>query len=293
MPCALNLSLADAQGSKLFSGPGFGLVILPTKSPLKKFWDRVILVRSRRSLTVPHVFALALQIPGERPTRELGLWYFSHSALLTSVCPPPTGYLVMSSPRHRSTSLSKDIGTVLAESEKQWLYEEDELLYTPSVQNGLTVDQERELRVKGITFIHNVGQMLNVPQTTVTTAAVYFHRFLMRYSLKAKPGQNPKEVLHHYVGFKLPHCCLLTFHSKSRPSSYSLRPRSKNIQENSRTWSLHAVESHKRIRQWLLMSRPRIIGDGKIQLCSQRTKSLSSCALILLSNRRTFYSLHL
>jgi protein BUR2 len=99
----------------------------------------------------------------------------------------------------RSVSPSRDISTVLAESELQWLYDEEELLYTPSVENGMPVDTERELRVKGVTFIHNVGGLLNVPQTTVTTAAVYFHRFLMRYSLKPEPGQNPKEVLHHYV----------------------------------------------------------------------------------------------
>jgi protein BUR2 len=94
---------------------------------------------------------------------------------------------------------SKDVGTVLAEAELQWLYEEDELLHTPTIQSGMSIDAEREMRVKGVTFIMNVGGMLNVPQTTVTTAAVYFHRFLMRYSLKPRPGQNPKEILHHYV----------------------------------------------------------------------------------------------
>jgi protein BUR2 len=104
---------------------------------------------------------------------------------------------------------SKDISTVLAESELQWIYDDDELLHSPSVVNGMPVDTERELRVKGVTFIQNVGGMLNVPQTTVTTAAVYFHRFLMRYSLKPRPGQNPREVLHHYVRLlwrKASHC---------------------------------------------------------------------------------------
>ncbi len=115
----------------------------------------------------------------------------------------------MTSPstRHHSTldpPRSKDISTVLAESELQWLYDDDELLQTPSILNGMPLDTERELRVKGVTFIVNVGGMLNVPQTTVSTAAVYFHRFLMRYSLKPRPGQNPKEVLHHYVCFAPP-----------------------------------------------------------------------------------------
>jgi protein BUR2 len=106
---------------------------------------------------------------------------------------------------------SKDISTVLAESELQWIYDEDELLHTPSIVNGMPVDTERELRVKGVTFIQNVGGMLNVPQTTVTTAAVYFHRFLMRYSLKPRPGQNPREVLHHYVRLQMQDASLMPF----------------------------------------------------------------------------------
>jgi protein BUR2 len=90
---------------------------------------------------------------------------------------------------------SKLPGVIIAESERQWLYTEDELMNSPSITNGMAPEEERLLRSKGVVFINSVGHMLKVPQTTITTASVFFHRFLMRYSLVSKTSKP----LHHYV----------------------------------------------------------------------------------------------
>jgi protein BUR2 len=92
-------------------------------------------------------------------------------------------------------------GMIIAESERQWLYTEDELMNSPSITGGMAPEEERLLRSKGVVFINSVGHMLKVPQTTITTASVFFHRFLMRYSLVSVKGTK---TLHHYV-------CVATF----------------------------------------------------------------------------------
>lgn len=87
---------------------------------------------------------------------------------------------------------------VVAE-EQQWIFTEAELLQSPSILAGMSPEEERAVRKKGVNFILQVGIMLKLPQTTLSTAAVFFNRFLMRNSLKPAPGYKP---LHHYV--KLP-----------------------------------------------------------------------------------------
>ena len=62
--------------------------------------------------------------------------------------------------------------------------------------DGMSPDEERTLRKKGVNFILQVGMMLKLPQTTLSTAAVFFNRYLMRKSLKASTSYKP---LHHYV----------------------------------------------------------------------------------------------
>ncbi|KAF2843276.1 cyclin-like protein, partial [Patellaria atrata CBS 101060] len=84
---------------------------------------------------------------------------------------------------------------VLAEAEQQWIFTEDELLQTPSIVDGMSPQEERERRNKGINFISQVGVMLKLPQITLSTAAVFFNRFLMRNSLVVVNGSKP---LHHY-----------------------------------------------------------------------------------------------
>jgi hypothetical protein len=82
------------------------------------------------------------------------------------------------------------------EAEMQWIFTEEELLLAPSISDGMPAEEERTLRRKGVGFILQVGMMLKLPQTTLSTAAVFFNRYLMRMSLKPRPGYKP---LHHYV----------------------------------------------------------------------------------------------
>lgn len=85
---------------------------------------------------------------------------------------------------------------IIEEAERQWIYTEDDLLRTPSICDGLAPEQEKSYRQKGFNFITQVGVMLKLPQTTLSTASVFFNRFLMRYSLQTKSKEERK--LHHY-----------------------------------------------------------------------------------------------
>ncbi|CAI6340054.1 unnamed protein product [Periconia digitata] len=84
----------------------------------------------------------------------------------------------------------------VAKAEQQWLFTDEELNQAPSILDGMTPEDERTLRKKGVNFILQVGMMLKLPQTTLSVAAIFFNRYLMRNSLKARPGYKP---LHHYV----------------------------------------------------------------------------------------------
>jgi len=66
------------------------------------------------------------------------------------------------------------------------------------VLDGMSAETERETRAKGLNFVMQVGIMLKLPQLTLSTAGIFFNRFLMRHSLVSKPGTDPK-ALHHYV----------------------------------------------------------------------------------------------
>ncbi|KAK1066283.1 hypothetical protein LTR12_007011 [Friedmanniomyces endolithicus] len=110
--------------------------------------------------------------------------------------PPPskTDHLPPSHPAHRQRPRSPN--RVLAEAEAQWIFTEAELDNSPTIQDGMSISEERETRAKGINFIASVGVMLKLPQITLATAAIYFQRYLMRGSLKKARGDMPK--LHHY-----------------------------------------------------------------------------------------------
>lgn len=82
-------------------------------------------------------------------------------------------------PSHRPTA-----------SSSQWLFAKSEVLSSPSVQAGWAPDQENVTRAKGIQLISEVGQKLRLQQTTIATAAMFFHRFYIRMSFIA---------YHHYV----------------------------------------------------------------------------------------------
>ncbi|TEY83986.1 hypothetical protein BOTCAL_0023g00050 [Botryotinia calthae] len=78
----------------------------------------------------------------------------------------------------------------------QWLFTEAELKATPSILEGLSPEEERIRRAKGVSFMSSIGNMLHIPMTTVSVASLYFHRFYMRRSMvldkKACTG------IHHY-----------------------------------------------------------------------------------------------
>lgn len=90
----------------------------------------------------------------------------------------------------------KPTETILEETNAQWLFTEDEVNNPPSVQDGMALADERERRSKGVNFIQQVGMMLKMPQITISTAAVFFHRFVMRHSLKSV---KDRKAMHHYV----------------------------------------------------------------------------------------------
>jgi protein BUR2 len=83
---------------------------------------------------------------------------------------------------------------VLERIQSQWLFTPEELLRTPSLLEGMPVEQELANRQKGVNFITQVGIMLKLPQLTLATASVYLHRFFMRHAMV----QNNKPGLHHY-----------------------------------------------------------------------------------------------
>lgn len=86
---------------------------------------------------------------------------------------------------------------VLLATQAQWLFSDDELTRTPSQLDGMKLENEHISRSKGVNFITQVGIMLKLPQLTLATAAVYIHRFFMRFSmvdLPQRPGMHPYPI---------------------------------------------------------------------------------------------------
>lgn len=110
---------------------------------------------------------------------------------------PPPSQTQHLPPAHPATrQRPKSPNRVLAEAEAQWLFTDEELANAPSIQDGMSVEDERDRRVKGINFIVQVGIMLKLPQLTLSTASIFFQRFLMRGSLAKERNGTPK--LHHF-----------------------------------------------------------------------------------------------
>ncbi|GIK01447.1 hypothetical protein Aspvir_005483 [Aspergillus viridinutans] len=87
--------------------------------------------------------------------------------------------------------------SVLDASQAQWLFTDEELTRTPSQLDGMKMEAEHTSRSKGVNFITQVGIMLKLPQLTLATAAVYLHRFFMRYSMvdiPQRPGMHPYPI---------------------------------------------------------------------------------------------------
>lgn len=87
---------------------------------------------------------------------------------------------------------------VIIKAQKQWYFTDEELLRTPSLLDGMSMETEHVQRCKGVSFITQVGIMLKLPQLTITTAAVFMHRFFVRYSMVDRPprrqGMHPYSV---------------------------------------------------------------------------------------------------
>ena len=84
----------------------------------------------------------------------------------------------------------------LQRSQPQWLFTPSELQRAPSIHDGMSTFQERSNRIKGVTFITQVGILLKLPQLTLATASVYLHRFFMRHSMVDLPN---RPGMHHYT----------------------------------------------------------------------------------------------
>ncbi|KAK9476218.1 cyclin-like protein [Lipomyces japonicus] len=65
-----------------------------------------------------------------------------------------------------------------------WLFTAEELVNTPSVREGISVQSETTLRAKGASFLVAVGMQVRLPPHTLYVAATLFHRFYVRFSLK-------------------------------------------------------------------------------------------------------------
>ncbi|KAF9348606.1 hypothetical protein BGX26_012988 [Mortierella sp. AD094] len=89
-----------------------------------------------------------------------------------------------SSINHKTKLWALIIHNMSNTSESQWLFRKEDLYRTPSLMSGLSYQFEKESRSKGVTFIIQVGMHLKLPQLTMATAALFFHRFYMRHSLK-------------------------------------------------------------------------------------------------------------
>jgi hypothetical protein len=77
---------------------------------------------------------------------------------------------------------------------EQWLFSEEDIKNSPSALHGLDPAEERSRRAKGVNFIVQAGILLKIPQLTLGTASVFFHRFFMRASMIQEKGG-----VHHYV----------------------------------------------------------------------------------------------
>ncbi|KAK9727356.1 hypothetical protein K7432_001933 [Basidiobolus ranarum] len=65
-----------------------------------------------------------------------------------------------------------------------WYFKKGEPIKTPSSLDGIDCHKEKLDRSKGCTLIFSIGMTLELPQITLATATVYFHRFYLRQSLK-------------------------------------------------------------------------------------------------------------
>ncbi|ORY57528.1 cyclin-like protein [Pseudomassariella vexata] len=107
--------------------------------------------------------------------------------------PPPHLFRTSPPPRTRSRQQSQSPPPTPATMLNQWFFNQDEVLSSPSILDGLSPAEERLRRAKGVNFIYQAGILLDLPQITLYVAGVYFHRFYMRRSMVEEKGG-----VHHY-----------------------------------------------------------------------------------------------
>ncbi|KAH9946196.1 cyclin-like protein [Epithele typhae] len=74
--------------------------------------------------------------------------------------------------------------TLAAESTSQWLFPVSALYQTPSrVASNIPLEKELYDRSRGVEFLYRLGVSLLLPSSAMYTAATWFHRFYMRYSM--------------------------------------------------------------------------------------------------------------
>ncbi|OCH95518.1 cyclin-like protein [Obba rivulosa] len=75
--------------------------------------------------------------------------------------------------------------TYASSSSAQWLFPISALQYTPSrTKSSISQDKELYDRARGIEFLFRLGVSLQLPSSAMYTAATWFHRFYMRYSME-------------------------------------------------------------------------------------------------------------
>ena len=143
-----------------------------------------------------------LEIPSDAPSTARQTHSPPNALAGTSAIPPA----VPSPPRHSDWSSPprrRDVPTacehehsIVMESDtsSQWFFTNAEINSTPSALDKLPIAEERCRRAKGVNFIIQAGILLKLPQLTLATASVFFHRFFMRSSMVPERGG-----LHHYV----------------------------------------------------------------------------------------------
>lgn len=83
----------------------------------------------------------------------------------------------------------------------------EQIYAPPSRQDGVPAELEGDLRVVGCMLIQEAGVMLSLPQSTMATAQVVFHRFFYVSSMLSF-GVN---VSYRHVSSELtsgPQCCV-------------------------------------------------------------------------------------
>jgi protein BUR2 len=123
----------------------------------------------------------------------------SQTGRIPPPAPSPPPLASRRSPPVSHAPFNNTMATTNMEPQSQWLFTEEEIHSSPSIRDGLSVAEEISRRAKGVNFIIQAGILLKIPQLTLGTASVFFHRFYMRYSMVPEKGG-----IHHYVRSSLP-----------------------------------------------------------------------------------------